>query len=118
MCFHLKHLLNMLLNRDNSSFLAKAPYSFFRTPNLLNITLCRRLFISPAGRNFSATIPQDKNFELKRTLGRRDSRFYFFKIVTELHKFLRSKVNVRGTEKLGAENHKFYIFKHIIHVYT
>ena len=58
-----------------------------------------RLFISPEyleGRNFSATMPQGKtlknslrifgaqksqifdDFELKRTLGRRDSRFLLF----------------------------------------
>ena len=73
----------------------------------------RSLFISPEyleGRNFSATMPQGKNFELKRTLGRRDSRFLlFFKIVTELHEFLRSRVNVRRTEKLGELNYFDYI---------
>ena len=46
-----------------------------------------------------------QKFRVKANFGTAGQPFFiiFFKIVTELHKFLRSRVNVRRTEKLGAK---------------
>ena len=61
-------------------------YHKFCIEDILNIELAKKDYWK------TAELPQGKNFELKRTLGRRDSRFfYIFKIVTDCMNFCETE---------------------------